>query len=477
MSEVERYRGGGVERQSDIATDLANFEAAVSAQLAAAGLPSENVFVGIEERQTVLSNIGSSLAGLPAQTLERSYYVTKMIAAAAVGLFDAALNYLWDETVSELRRRVAGFDLAYFYDIAAPNEDIRRHLANEGDLVRVDDANLLRAAREIGLLTDVGYERLDHIRYMRNHASAAHPNQVDLSGLDLVNWLQICVRQVILTPPDNITASTGRLLANLKKTRLSQGEIAGAAAFFDELPQDRANTLANGLFGLYVDPRRTAVIADNVRQLWPLLWEFVDEDTRLNYGVRHARYLASVDTDQATAARELIDLVDGTSYLTDQTRAAELDLALDALSQAHTGWNNFYNEAAPARQVAALVGDRDIPGGSAAKYVALLVELFLGNGHGVATAAEPIYRALLENLDPANASRALRQFARPAIASLLRTSSARRQWNQLLDILEPKLTRRSDRALMDAIRAFSGTPDKLASDTAIKQLIKPRRRP
>ena len=31
-----------------------------------------------------------------------------------VGLFDAALNYLWDELVSELRRRVAGFDLAYF---------------------------------------------------------------------------------------------------------------------------------------------------------------------------------------------------------------------------------------------------------------------------------------------------------------------------------------------------------------------------
>ena len=120
-------------------------------------------------------------------------------------------------------------------------------------------------------------------------------------------------------------------------------------------PQDRANTLANGLFGLYVDPRRTAVIADNVRQLWPLLWEFVDEDTRLNYGVRHARYLASVDTDQATAARELIDLVDGTSYLTEQPRAPALDPPLAELSQAHTGWTTFSNEVAPARQAAALV--------------------------------------------------------------------------------------------------------------------------
>lgn len=29
-----------------------------------------------------------------------------MIMAGSVGLFDAALNYLWDETVIELRKRV-----------------------------------------------------------------------------------------------------------------------------------------------------------------------------------------------------------------------------------------------------------------------------------------------------------------------------------------------------------------------------------
>jgi hypothetical protein len=31
-----------------------------------------------------------------------------MVLAGAIGLFDAVLNYLWDETVNELRRRVIG---------------------------------------------------------------------------------------------------------------------------------------------------------------------------------------------------------------------------------------------------------------------------------------------------------------------------------------------------------------------------------
>lgn len=132
----------------------------------------------------MLSNMGAVLSTLQADVLARSHYISRMIAASAVGLFDAALNYLWDELVSELRRRVVGFDLGYFYDTAAGGSDLRKNLKTEDDLTRIDDASMLRAAHEIGMLTDVGYQRLDHIRYMRNHASAGHPNQVTLTGLD-----------------------------------------------------------------------------------------------------------------------------------------------------------------------------------------------------------------------------------------------------------------------------------------------------
>ena len=74
-------------------------------------------------------------------------------------------------------------DLKYFFDIATGgNTDLRKSLKGEEDLTKIDDASLLRASLTIGLITDVGYQRLDHIRYMRNHASAAHPNQVSLTG-------------------------------------------------------------------------------------------------------------------------------------------------------------------------------------------------------------------------------------------------------------------------------------------------------
>jgi hypothetical protein len=475
MSEVvpARSKRGEVEVRG-VRGDLQRFELLIREELASVGLPAEDVFVAVRERSSMLLNMPTLLGTLEPEVLARSFYISKMIAACSVGLFDAALNYLWDELVNELRRRVAGFDLKYFYDIAVPSPDLRKHLRDESDLQRVDDASLLRAAREIGLLTDVGYQRLDHIRFMRNHASAAHPNQVTLTGLDLANWLEICVREVITTPPDTVTATTGRLLANIKKDRLDANAVRDAALFFDQLPPERADTLANGLFGLYTDPERTPVIADNVRTLWPKLWPFVGENARRNFGIRHARARASVETAIATAARELIDLVDGAAYLTEEVRTVEMAEALDELMTAHLGMNNFHAEASHARRLEALTGTQgSIPEAVRNPYARTLVEVFLGNGYGISWAADPSYRRLLQLLDGPAARIALRMFLDLSISSLLSTSKARDQWEDLLDILEPKLTSTSDRNLLAAIRAFTGSPDQLRQDTTIKKLAEP----
>ncbi|WP_146077409.1 hypothetical protein [Rathayibacter rathayi] len=472
--------GRPVEGRVDTITDLERFEQLILDQLAAAGLPNDSVFVSVNERRRMLGNVGDAIERLSFDQRSGSRYISKMVAAAAAGLFDAALNYLWDETVGELRRRVAGFDLTYFFDIAVKNSDLRKHLKNVEDLARIDDASLLQAAREIGLLTDIGYQRLDNIRYMRNHASVAHPNQVELTGLDLANWLETCVIQVITTPPDTITADTKKLLSNIRKDLLGQGAVDSAAAFFGELPQDRADTLADGLFGLYVAPARTPTVADNVRMLWPELWPHVSEERRNGYGIRHGRFAASADTDQSTAARELIDLVDGASYLPEATRAVEIDSALDELRSAHVGMDNFYTESAPARRLSSLVGaSGKIPESISAKYVRTLVKVYLGNGYGTAFSAEPDYRRLLEALDVKLARIALRAFTEESISNVLATRTGSRKWTELLSIIEPKLTAKDDRALLDAVRGFSGDASRLRLDTAIAKLAanNPAKRP
>ncbi|PPF65667.1 hypothetical protein C5E11_00660 [Clavibacter michiganensis] len=453
-------------------TELVRFESGVRSLLDGFGLPTQQLFVPVAERVAMVGNVGTVLAELDPGIRAESHYVSKMVAAATVGLFDAALNYLWDELVSALRSRVAGFDLTYFFDIAAgTNSDLRKSLKTEDDLPSVDDARLLRASLEIGLISDVGYARLDHIRFMRNHASAAHPNQNNLSGLELVTFLQLCIREVINTPTDTVTAHTGRLLSNIKKDLLDQASVDSAAAFFDQLPSDRADTLANGLFGLYTAPDRTPTVADNVRLLWPRLWPFVRDAARRSFGLRHGRASASAETDFATAARELIDLVNGTAYLTSEVRAIDMSDALDLLSSAHHGFNNFSNEPTPARRVLDLAGEKgDVPEAVRERYIRVVVDCFLGNGYGVSVAAEVSYKKMLARFSSTDARVALRLFLDPVYSSLMGGRVGQGQWAELLDILEPKLTSTTDRNLMAAVRGFSGTPDKLRLDTKIMRL-------
>lgn len=96
MSEMIAPTGGAITPdESGVLGDLARFEATVRAELERVGLPSQDVFVDVHERAMMVSNVSGVLAPLAPAIRDRSHYISKMIAAATVGLFDAALNYLW----------------------------------------------------------------------------------------------------------------------------------------------------------------------------------------------------------------------------------------------------------------------------------------------------------------------------------------------------------------------------------------------
>lgn len=471
MSESDIEPAGGASARGQI--DLERFESNVHGLLTYVDLPGDDLFDGVAERRVLVNNLPAIVASLPDEVRERSRYISKMVAASSVGLFDAALNYLWDELVSELRARVKGFDLRYFFDIVAGgNTDMRKGLNDESDLPSINDDRLLRGAAKLGLLTDVGFDRLNHVRIMRNHASAAHPNQNALSGLELGTYLQTCINEVINTKPDTVSADTVRLLKNVKEDALSSAEVDAAGAFFKQLPSDRANMLGNGLFGLYTANEREAVVADNVRRLWPKLWPFIEDATRFNYGLQQARASASAETGTAKAARELLDLVDdGNSYLTAEVRALDIRDALDALDAAHQGMDNFYNEPGPARRLESLVGPSgDVPQEVRTDYVLTVVECYLGNGFGVASGAADYYHTMITRFSSEDAGIALRTCLEPEFSSLLATRVGKKQWDSVLNLIEPKLVSRPDKDLLKAIDDFTGSPAKLRLDSEIRAL-------
>ena len=106
-------------------------------------MPAENILVPIEERKRVIKNLNDVITQLTPEDTSNAVYLSKFLAAAASGLFDAALNYLWDETVLQLRKRVVNYDIEYFYDIAVKSPDKRQRLSGVEDLLKIDDSELM----------------------------------------------------------------------------------------------------------------------------------------------------------------------------------------------------------------------------------------------------------------------------------------------------------------------------------------------
>jgi hypothetical protein len=458
--------------QSDYDLQIREIEVGLLTYIGTHGLPTDGVLVDVGQRITVFKNTPGVLDRVSDEQRARSIYISKFIAACASGLFDAALNYLWDETISELRRRVSQYDLSYFFDTAVGSPEKRKRLNSIEDLDKIDDNELIVGAHKIGLISDLGFKHLDFIRYMRNWASAAHPNQNQITGLQLVAWLETCILEVINLPLSNVVVEIKRLLANIKTNAITPTEAKEIAAFFANLTQDQANSLVSGFFGIYTDSSTTSQTRENIHRLLPYLWNRVDEPTRQQFGIKYGRFVANNEQQPKTLALAFLEIVGGKSYIPDDLRALEIEGAIETLISAHRGFNNFYTEPPLARELQRLVGETSrIPRLVERSYVLALVEVFLTNGNGIAHNADGVYRDLIGRFTSEQAMIAVTSFTELAIKSSLQLALPKKQFSVLLDLLRPKITSPVVLELIDEIKNFPGPFDTLAGESSIKRRL------
>lgn len=305
---------------------------------------------------------------------------------------------------------------------------------------------------------------------MRNWASAAHPNQNVLTGLQLSDWLQTCIIEVISLPFSNIVVEIGRFLTNVRTKTISPVDARNIAVFFTHLNQDQVNKLASGLFGIYSRADTLQQTRENIHNLIPFLWDRVGETTRQQFGTKYGKFVANNDQTESALARQFLEMVSGQSYMPDPIRAADIATAVESLLSAHRGMNNFYNEPAFARSLKRLVGQGQIPKQVNQVYTLGLVEVFLTNGHGVAVNAEPVYLSLLNQLNQNQALLAVLSFTHENIASRLQFPRCQEKFREVLSLMEPKVVPAVKELIAD-IEAYQGPLDRMKNDARIKRKV------
>ena len=74
-------------------------------------LPSENIIADTSQREAVMKNLPTLLSTISNENKSNANYLSKFVAASAIGLFDAALNYIWNEVIVNLRNKINYYGL------------------------------------------------------------------------------------------------------------------------------------------------------------------------------------------------------------------------------------------------------------------------------------------------------------------------------------------------------------------------------
>ena len=453
---------------------VGHLDAGLSRYLSELGLPTDAVLVSPAERLRVLNNLPDITAELPEEQRAKAYYISKFIAACGAGLFDAALNFLWNETISNLRDKVARFDLDYFLDSIITDAKRRATIKSADDLGKVEDWELIKGCLDTGMITDIGFRHLDYIRNIRNYASAAHPNQNQLTGLQVVSWLETCIKEVLSKEPAGGVIEVRKLLRSLRNEKLEATDVGPIESSLDRLPEDLVRSLGRAVFGMFTDPQISAEIRNNIILVASPLWSVCPDDTRYEMGIKHETFAVNGEVARRSLAHQFLTTVDGLRYLPTNALAAEIEAAVGDLSRAHSGFNNFYNEPSYARALLKLIPDNGrVPVSVEYEYVKVLLLCRIGNGHGISEAGRPHYDELINRWSERHAIAMIRLLADDReVESRLQFQMCRTNLKQLAEELAARI---SSSFVRRALAVVTGSSDeqlpRLRTRLAFKQAV------
>ncbi len=460
-----------------IDTSIRAFNEPLANLLTHIGLPTENILSPVQERRKVIFALEHTLEVLPLDERRKAHYLSKFTVAISVGLFDGALNFLWDETVKAIRNLAVAFDLQYFYNIAATVNSRYKGLQVVEDFEGISEYDLLDICRRIGLISDINFKRLEHANYLRNHASAAHVNENEISGNEMLGLLDNCLRYAITAKPDHSVIQIKQLFQNIRTKEIPKPDFEHIGPELMKQPQERIDDFTLSIFGLYCDPRQEQFVLKNIERLMRKIWHVVTEDVKYIIGAKFGLYRKNGDTDRKNSVQKFLENVEGLNYRDEDSLAAELLEKLQNLKSVHFADNNFYNEYYHAKSIDTSIPKEGIPASVRKLFVKIICMCYIGNGKGfkkgVDESALPFYNKFIQGFTIDEVKDFIFLFPDSEFTWDFNRSMADPRVRQLAEFLKSKTKDVQITKVLDLIIGFpSGSLPSLARSSRYTEAIK-----
>ena len=354
------------------------------------GIPRE-VLGSDEEIEYAWHDLPRELRNIPPGT--EGALIARMCVAVSTGLFDSAVNYIWNASILQLRNKVRTFGLPVVAQISQSDFE-------EKHLVELQDSQLLDLCHRLNILNDEGFFFLDQCRDIRNNFSAAHPTLGKINDREFIAFLNRCIKYALADSSSPKGVNIGELIAALKGARFSDGQRYVWIERLMSTHEAQRQLLIEMVHGIYCDPNSPETARQNSVDLCDAIKDNFTSSLKSNLINSHSGYLAKGDGARYTASLQFFEHLGLLGILSEAERHSIISKAVERLWITHQGFNNFYNEPPFAERLLELSRAGEIPETIQEEFVQAVVGCYIGNGYGVCRAAESTYKTMIQEFSP-----------------------------------------------------------------------------
>ncbi|WP_302141537.1 hypothetical protein [Halomonas alkalicola] len=360
-------------------------------QLAASlGIPRE-VLASEEDIAYAWRDLPRELREIPPEL--RGELIARMCVAVSAGLFDGAMNYIWNAAILHLRQKIRNFGLPVVAQILQRDFE-------ESQLVELQDARLLELALKLNIIDEDGFFFLDQCRNVRNNFSAAHPAMGNINDREFTAFLNRCVRYALADSSSPRGVNIGAFISAVKGGRFNDNQCQIWVQRLNETHDAQRRMLISMVHGVYCDPATAEPARLNAIDICIGLRDNFNSSIRAELVDNHSEYVAKGLEEKHTASLQFFEKLGLLSLLNESEQHLLFSRAIDRLWFSHTGMNNFYNEPPFAERLLELSRQGAVPETIQDKFVSVVASCRSGNGYGVSNEAVPYYDQMIQAFSP-----------------------------------------------------------------------------
>lgn len=376
---------------------------AINELTAALGIPRD-VLASQEEIEYAWRDLPRELREIPTDL--RGELVARMCVAVSTGLFDGAMNYIWNAAILQLRQKIRNFGLAVVAQIQQSDFE-------EKHLLELQDSRLLDLCLKLNIIDEDGFFFLDQCRDVRNNFSAAHPTMGTVNDREFTTFLNRCVRYALADSSSPKGVDIGAYISAVKGPRFNDHQCQIWIQRLTATHDAQRQMLVNMVHGVYCDPATAEPARLNALDICGGLSGNFTATIKSDLINSHSDYVAKGFEDKHTASLQFFEKLGLLGLLNESEQHVVFSRAIDRLWNAHNGMNNFYNEPPFAERLLEVSQQGAIPETIQDYFVQTVVSCRIGNGYGISNAAVSYYNDIIRGFSPRE------------VATLIRSATAR----------------------------------------------------